>query len=30
MVVSELGQENQSVNLPAVLRDVVVIAAFKA
>ena len=30
MVVSELSQEDQSVNLPAVLRDVVVIAVFKA
>ena len=29
MVVSERGQENQSVNLPGVLRDVVVIAVFK-
>ena len=30
MAVSELGQEDQSVNLPAVLRDVVFIAVFKA
>ena len=29
-MVSELGQENKSVNLPAALRDVVVIAFFKA
>ena len=30
MAVSEPGQEDQSVNLPAILRDVVVIAIFKA